>query len=114
MMHPTQLAYADSEPVLIKMRATAYDLKGVTASGDEARPGICASGHKEWIGKTIVMYQRNGEEIGDFIGIYECLDTGCNDNVIDVWNDVPQDFMNIVYRNGCQGKIWVQILDAEG
>ena len=69
-------SYADSQPTLIKMHATAYCLDGITASGEPVRKGICASGHKDWIGKTVVLYQRlpNGE-VGKILGIFEVKDT---------------------------------------
>lgn len=111
-------SYADSEPVLIKKRATAYCLKGSTCTGIEVRPGICASGNRELIGKTIIMYQRlPNDEIGEIIGIYEVEDTGCSSNVIDVWMpdlEQCQQFMNRVYEDNCKGKIWVQVLEGVG
>lgn len=108
----------EDEPQLIKMRATAYCLDGITYTGKHVRDGICATGKKELVGKTVVLYQRlpNGD-IGDYIGIYEVEDTGCNENVIDVWcKDLEkcQDFMDEVYTDGCGGKIWVQVVSATG
>lgn len=107
----------DSEPVLHKMRATAYCYEGRTYTGKPVRKGICAAGNKDLIGKTVILYQRlpNGD-IGDYIGIYEVEDTGCNEYVIDVWMPEAecQDFMRTVYENGCGGKIWVQVVSATG
>lgn len=103
-------------PILAKKRATAYDLQGITCTGDQVRDGICASSDKSLIGKTIVMYQRlpNGR-VGEIIGIYEVLDTGpMSEFVIDVWTENPQEFMNRVYSDGCGGKVFVQILEANG
>lgn len=110
-------SYADEEPTLIKMRATAYCLEGITASGTEVRKGICATSDHSLLGKTAIVYQRlPNNEIGSVIGIYEIEDTGCKEHVIDVWcpEDECQDFMNRVYEDGCQGKVWVQIVDAQG
>lgn len=103
---------------LIKAHATAYCLDGITATGSKVRSGICATGNKEWLGKTVVMYQRlpNGN-VGKIIGIYEIEDTGCKPTVIDVWEqdlDKCQEFMNRVYEDGCKGKVYIQIIDAEG
>ena len=72
---------------MYKMHATAYILTGKTASGEETRHGICATGRREWLGKTVELYQRTPDGIGEYIGTYECLDTGCKRNVIDVWCD---------------------------
>ena len=41
-------AYYD-ESAMLKSRATAYCLDGVTASGQEVRKGVCA-GKDEWLG----------------------------------------------------------------
>lgn len=111
-------SYADSQPTLIKMHATAYCLDGITASGEPVREGICASGHRDWIGKTIVLYQRlPNDEVGEIIAILEVKDTGCKDSVIDVWKpnlDECQEFMNRVYEDNCKGRVWVQVIDAQG
>lgn len=106
-------SYADSEPVLIKKRATAYCLKGITSTGTQVRSGVAASGDQELIGKTIVMYQRlPGDKVGKIIGIYQVEDSGCSKHVIDVWHEDLercQQFMDTVYEDGCQGKIYIQI-----
>lgn len=110
-------SYAAEEPQLLMMRCTAYCIHGTTASGTPTRIGICATGRKELLGKTVILYRRlPGNEIGDYIGIYEVMDTGCREFVIDVWcpEDECQDFMDSVYENGCQGKVWVEFVDAEG
>ena len=114
--------YADDQPYLMKAHATAYCQSGITASGTQTRKGICAA-KKEWIGKTIVIYQRlPGDKIGNMIGIYECLDTGGTEGiktgkVIDIWEpdlEGCQEFMNKVYEDGCKGKVYIQIVDAVG
>lgn len=110
-------SYASNEPALIKMRATAYCLEGITVSGTEVRKGICATSDRSLLGKTAIIYQRLPDnEVGEIIGIYEIQDTGCREHVIDVWfpESECQDFMNRVYEDGCQGKVWVQIIDAQG
>jgi len=107
----------DNTPVLIKAHATAYCLPGKTASGTEVREGICAMSDLNLIGMTAVVYQRNPDgTIGSYIGTYEIEDTGCSDNVIDVWctEEDCQGFMDKVYENGCKGKVFVQIVDAKG
>lgn len=109
-----------AEIELQKGHATAYCLHGITASGEEVRDGICASCSSR-LGKTIILYQRlPNDGIGKLIGIYECKDTGGtkgikSGNVIDIWRpdmDACQEFMDIVYLDGCQGKVWIQVVDS--
>lgn len=111
------------EPQLRMMRATAYpDTGRKTKSGTWPHYGT-AGACKELIGKTAVIYQRlPGNEIGEFIGIFEIEDTGTTEGVvngwvIDIWcPDVKecQEFMNRVYEDGCGGKVFVQVLEADG
>ena len=112
-------SYAEeNDPQLLKMRATAYCLQGTTYTGKQVREGICATGNKALVGKTVVLYQRLPDDgIGDYIGTYEVEDTGCNEHVIDVWcEDLEkcQEFMNEVYTENCKGKIWVLVVSATG
>lgn len=107
----------DSDPILIKAHATAYCLNGKTASGTEVREGICAMSDPNLIGMTAIVYQRNPDgSLGEYIGTYEIEDTGCGDYVIDVWCEEEdcQAFMDEVYKNGCQGKVFIQIIEAKG
>lgn len=103
----------DLEP----MHATAYCLQGKTCTGIEVQEGICASGNRDYIGKVILMYQRlPNDEPGELIGIYAVQDTGCASSVIDVWMPdlkACQEFMNRVYKDGCQGKIFIKVLGNE-
>lgn len=119
--HSEQLD-TDDTITLIKGYATAYKLTGTTASGEQTRDGICAS-CADRLGKTVILYQRlPGDMIGEQIGIYECKDTGGNPSIkkgtlIDVWKpnlDECQEFMTRVYEDGCQGHVWIQVIDAEG
>ena len=102
---------------LHKMRATVYCLEGKTYTGKKVRKGICATGNKEWVGKTAILYERlPNDDLGAMIGIYEIEDTGCNKNVIDVW--MPEEEMQIfcdrTYEDGCKGKVYVDVIDAVG
>lgn len=101
--------------------ATAYCLTGITASGEQTRDGICAA-KREWLGKDIYIYQKlPGGEIGKFIGKYECRDTGGTNGlktgkVIDIWRpdlESCQEFMNLVYEDGCKGRIYIRVEDPE-
>ena len=114
---------SDEQPELIKGYATAYNgPTDTTCTGNKVRKGICG-GCQAYLGKTIILYQRlPGDEIGQILGIFECEDTGPGTEgfqqgrVIDVWcpEDELQDFMNRVYEDDCHGKVWIEVLDAEG
>lgn len=115
-------AEEDPSIELIKGFATAYCYGTTTYSGEPVHDGICASSIDR-IGKTIIIYKRLPDgKIGDYIGTFECKDTGSTDGikkgtVIDIWckdKEKCQEFMNLVYEDGCEGKIWIQIIDAEG
>ena len=111
---------AEEQPTLIKGYATAYNGPSeYTYTGKPVHKGICG-GCQEYIGKTIILYQRlPGDEIGQIIGIYECEDTGPGTDgfregrVIDVWmpKDECQDFMDLIYTNNAKGKVWIQIVE---
>lgn len=116
---------AISRPVradeLIKGSATAYCIDGTTASGEQTREGICASS-EDRLGKYIILYKCLPDDtVGDFIGLYSCKDTGAtkgikNGTVIDVWRsnyDSCQDFMNLVYSDGCKGNVYIRIIEGE-
>lgn len=108
----------EERPLMYHMQGTAYCLQGTTASGQPTRKGVCATGKEEWLGKTIVMYQRlPNNKLGQFIGYYEVLDTGCHKNVIDVWQEDEEDcqeFMDLLYTDNAQGNIYIQVIDAKG
>ena len=117
-------SYAKEEPNLIKGFATAYPSDNdKTYKGDPVYEGICG-GCKAYYEKTMVLSQRlPNDEVGEIIGIYECLDWGPGTQafqegrVIDVYRssrDRCQEFMNRVYEDDCQGKVYIQIIDADG
>ena len=113
-------AKAEEQPTLIKGFATAYNGPSeYTCTGNRVRKGICG-GCQAYLGKTIILYQRlPGDEIGQILGIFECEDTGPGTEgfqqgrVIDVWcpEDECQDFMDLLYTNGAQGRVFIQILE---
>lgn len=111
------------QPVLTKGHATAYCLQGTMANGEEVHTGACALNSKvvkegDLMGKTLILYQRlPGDNVGKVLGYFIICDTGCKKGVVDVW--LPdlnqcQEFMNLVYEDGCKGKIFYQIVEAEG
>ena len=99
--------------------ATAYCIEGVTRSGEMTHEGICAA-KEEWLGNYILVFQRLPDgKIGDFIGGYLVADTGGTQGlrdgkVVDIWKpdlDSCQEFMEIVYEDNCQGKIYICVLE---
>lgn len=117
-------AKADEQPELIKGYATAYNgPTDTTCTGKKVRKGICG-GCSDYIGKTIILYQRlPGDQIGQIIGYYECEDTGTGTDafregrLIDVWcedMDACQEFMNRIYEDGCKGHVFIQVLEGAG
>lgn len=119
------LLITTSEPVTFDIQpahATAYCLTGTTASGHPTRPNSCAA-KREWLGKTIFVYQRLPDNsMGELIGIYDVLDTGGtpglnNGSVIDIWQpdmEHCKEFMERVYEDGCQGRIYIYVTEVKG
>lgn len=117
-------SYAEEQPTLIRGYATAYIGESeYTCTGDKVREGICG-GCKAYLGKTIILYQRlPNDEVGQILGIWECLDTGTGTEgfqqgrVIDVYKptlEECQEFMNLIYTNNAKGKVWIQVVEAQG
>lgn len=107
---------------LIPGYATAYNLEGTMANGEQTHPGACASS-SDRLYAIIILYQRLPDDsVGKFIGQYHCCDTGGNPSIkngtlIDVWQPTDFDcyeFMDKVYEDGCQGKVWIQVIFGEG
>lgn len=78
------------QPEYFEVEATAYYQGEVCSTGALPRWGICA-GKPEWYGKIIALYESDNGKIGEFIGYFECLDTGPVDTVragkvIDIYN----------------------------
>ena len=105
------------------MKLTVYTPQScpgtVTASGAKVREGIVAAS-RDHLGGCALVYTRDGE----FIGFYECLDTGkgkiqkdgrgaieCG-YVLDMWfpdMDAASEILKMT-----QGNILVQFVEAEG
>lgn len=102
------------EPELKKSWLTCYLPTGnPTASGVMPRRGIMA-GKREWLGKTALIYERDGDKVGDLIGIFEILDTGTGKGgaikegrAVDIFCETESDIIPTQ-------KIWIQIVDAKG
>ena len=110
---------------LQKIRATCYCHSGITASGQYTREGIIA-GKKDWLGKAVALYECDGEELGEFIGYFEVLDTGAgidtdgdgkgdtikNGKSIDIYKYTLNDCKAFVAEYG--DYVFMKLIDAEG
>ena len=113
----------EGEP--FKMYTTAYHHGEITASGVPVRRGICAV-KCEWMGLTAIVYEYKPDgSMGDMIGIWECLDTGFGGDadgdgvgsiesgkVIDMYFPTLEECRDWMEQTG--GKVYVQLVDAEG
>lgn len=111
---------------LQKVRATCYCHGGITASGQHTREGIIAA-KREWIGKAVALYScSEGDELGEFIGYFEVLDTGLGidtdgdgkgDSItrgksIDIYKYTLDDCKAFVAEYG--DYVYMKLIDAEG
>ena len=104
---------------------TAYCHGAVTATGQAVRPGICAV-REEWIGKTALVWACDSSgTMGEFLGFWECLDIGFGADsdgdgigsiqegrVIDMYFPTPEEVQEWMEITG--GKVYIQMIDAEG
>lgn len=93
------------------MYATAYILKGTTATGGTTRPGICAC--NPHVGEIAIVYTMDG----DYLGMYECTDTGGTDGlkngtVIDIWKANYTQAESFMKLTG--GEVYVKWIDGDG
>ena len=128
---------ADQEPV--QMLTTAYIHGEVCCRGEKPRRGIVAAA-PEWYGMACVIYTAEelpdggGYQIGDYLGIWEVLDTGYGSSTgdgipskvrdsgsrgtietgkcIDVWCATMAEAKDWMEKTG--GRCFVQIIPAEG
>lgn len=104
---------------------TAYCHGRVTATGREPRRGICAV-REEWVGKTALVWEcKDSDAMGEFLGFWECLDTGFGADsdgdgigsiqegrVIDMYFPTQEEVQGWMEITG--GRVYVQLIDAEG
>ena len=95
-----------------KMYTTAYHYGEITASGTPVRRGICAV-KREWMGLTAVVYECNPDgSMGDLLGYWECLGSIEAGKVIDMYFPTLEECQAWMEQTG--GKVYVQLVDAEG
>lgn len=121
--NPEQIRLAE-EGQVIRMLTTAYCHGTVTVTGNRTRRGTCAV-RKEWIGKTALVWKCEDSDMGEFLGIWECLDTGFGADsdgdgmgsiqegrVIDMYFPTQEEVQEWMEITG--GRVYVQLVDAEG
>lgn len=113
------------EGQVFRMLTTAYHHGTVTMTGQRPRRGICAV-REDWVGKTALVWKRNNSDtVGEFLGIWECLDTGFGADpdgdgigsiqegwVIDMYFPTQEEVEEWMAVTG--GRVYVQLVDAEG
>ncbi len=90
------------QPTYFEVEATAYCDGEVCCRGEIPRMGICA-GKPEWYGNVIALYENKNGLPGEFIGYFECLDTGGQSiregKVIDIYNPSREWCLNFGRKN---------------
>lgn len=98
---------------LISVESTSYCESGITADGSQTRLGICAA-KKDWIGKTVILYENNSGAVGEVLGIWEIRDTGGDYRIkdgtcIDVWLPTEEEALEWGRK-----KVFMQLVEAKG
>lgn len=121
---PQRIAQAEAGEVF-RVLTTGYCHGDITATGTAPREGICAV-RSEWMGKTALVWQCNDDGTqGDFLGFWECLDTGFGADsdgdgigsiqegrVVDMYFPTMEQVAGWMELTG--GRIYIQLVDAEG
>ena len=119
-----RIAKAEAGEVF-RILTTGYCHGEVTATGVKPREGICAV-RSEWIGKTALVWKCNKDGMqGEFLGFWECLDTGFGADsdgdgigsiqegkVVDMYFPTMEQVTEWMELTG--GRVYIQLLDAEG
>lgn len=101
------------EPQYFEIEATAYCDGTTRCDGKPVRTGICA-GKKEWYGKVIALYENKNGNPGEFLGYYECLDTGGDSRIkegkcVDIYNPSKEWCINFGRK-----KVLAVIIEGKG
>lgn len=110
---------------VFQIMTTGYCHGEITAAGRKVRLGICAA-RREWMGKTVLVWEcRTDGSQGEFLGYWECLDTGFGADsagdgigsiqegrVIDMYFPTQEGVQEWMEITG--GRVYLQLIDAEG
>ena len=100
-----------------RAECTAYCDSGITASGKPTVEGLTLGGAPEWIGCMAVLYEVDDDgTIGDFIGLYEVMDTGWGRDGDALRGETVDIFMEDYDACIQWGRrdVYVQIIDGKG
>ena len=100
-----------------RAECTAYCDSGITASGKPTVQGLTLGGAPEWIGCMAVLYEVDDDGgIGDFIGLYEVMDTGWGRDGDALRGETVDIFMEDYDACIQWGRrdLYVQIIDGKG
>ena len=100
-----------------RAECTAYCDSGITASGKPTVEGLTLGGSPEWIGCMAVLYEVDDDgTIGDFIGLYEVMDTGWGRDGDALRGETVDMFMEDYDACIQWGRrdVYVQIIDGKG
>ena len=99
-----------------RAECTAYCDSGITASGKPTVEGLTLGGAPEWIGCMAVLYEADDGTIGDFIGLYEVMDTGWGRDGDALRGETVDIFMEDYDACIQWGRrdVYVQIIDGKG
>lgn len=100
-----------------RAECTAYCDSGITASGKPTVEGLTLGGAPEWIGCMAVLYEVDTDgSIGDFIGLYEVMDTGWGRDGDALRGETVDMFMEDYDACIQWGRrdVYVQIIDGKG
>ena len=100
-----------------RAECTAYCDSGITASGKPTVEGLTLGGAPEWIGCMAVLYEVDDDgTIGDFIGLYEVMDTGWGRDGDALRGETVDMFMEDYDACIQWGRrdVYVQIIDGKG
>lgn len=108
---------ADAKVEIVKAIATAYNIKGETATGTQTVEGRTIAGKRDWFGKVLVVWEdpdRSGRiKAENYIGTFICEDTGgetvSGGQVVDVFMEDYDDCMNFGSK-----KVIIQIISCDG
>lgn len=103
----------NEQPYFFEVEATAYCYGETRCDGKPVRSGICA-GKKEWYGKVLALYENDNGNPGEFLGYYECLDTGGDSRIkegkcVDIYNPSKEWCINFGRK-----KVLAVIIEGKG
>ncbi len=99
-----------------KAWATAYNIKGTTATGTQTTQGKTVASKREWFGNTMYVWEDDGTgqiKPNNFIGVFTVEDTGGqtiqNGSVIDIYMSDYEECKQFGSK-----RVIIQVVESEG